>query len=134
LYLGAIGAAAMYSATQGILQGQIVLSKQTQSGHTTPWSQMSKAEQNAFKHSYSRHHKELGLPNFRESQAAHYQTLFNNKVTMLRNEGMGGFFESMELVHGRLQKVYRTEPIINGKRYYFYETVEGQFISAGQIP
>jgi hypothetical protein len=103
-------------------------------GHLTPWSQMSKAEAKAFQHSYSRHASELGLPNWSQSRAAELQVLFNNAVSNIRNAGCNGFFRSQELVNGVRTTVNRTEPIINGQRYFYYESLQGKFISAGKMP
>ena len=40
---------------------------------------------------------------------------------------------SNELVNGVVTKVIRTEPVIDGIKYYYYETMGGQFVSAGII-
>ena len=95
---------------------------------------MTKAEAKAFQHSYSRHGSELGLPSWSQTNASKLQGLFNNSVTNLRNAGSNGFFRSQELVNGARTIVNRTEPIINGQKYYYYETLQGKFISAGKIP
>jgi hypothetical protein len=110
---------------EGVVQGV---------GHTTPWSAMTRAEKRAFQHSYSRHSKELGLPNWAESKAADLQGLFNEAVTNIRNAGSNSFFLSQEWVNGVMTTVNRTEPIINGQKYFYYETLQGVFISAGKIP
>lgn len=102
-------------------------------GHTTDWSEMTQKEKNAFKHSYSRHQLELDLPNFKESNASHYQELFNRKVTEIRNTGRHDFFISKELLNGALEVVHRTEPVIDGKKYFYYETINEHFISAGEM-
>ena len=103
-------------------------------GHLTPWSQMTKAEARAFQHSYSRHASELGLPNWSQKRAGELQNLFNNAVSNIRNVGSNSFFKSQELVNGVKTTVNRTEPIINGQKYFYYETLQGKFISAGKIP
>jgi len=103
-------------------------------GHLTPWSQMTKAEARAFQHSYSRHASELGLPNWSQTKAGELQGLFNNAVSNIRNVGSNSFFRSQELVNGVKTTVNRTEPIINGQKYFYYETLQGKFISAGKMP
>jgi len=102
-------------------------------GHTTPWSSMTKAEEKAFQHSYSRHHLELNLPNWSRTNAAELQNMFNTAVTNIRNAGSKGFFHSKELVNGVKTTVNRTEPIINGQKYYYYETLGGKFVSVGKM-
>ena len=103
-------------------------------GHTTPWAMMTKAEMKAFQHSYSRHAAELGLPNWSQSKGAGLQELFNREVTIIRNAGANGFFRSQELVNGVRITVNRTNPVINGQRYFYYETRQGKFVSAGKMP
>ncbi|WP_143305306.1 RHS repeat-associated core domain-containing protein [Chitinophaga vietnamensis] len=103
-------------------------------GHTTEWAQMTAAERKAFQHSYSRHAAELGLPNWRQTEAASMQRQFNKKVSEIRAAGANNFFHSYELVNGRREMVSRTEPVINGEHYYYYETLSGKFISAGRMP
>jgi RHS repeat-associated protein len=103
-------------------------------GHTVPWSVMTQAERRAFQHSYTRHSAELGLPNWAQSRASELQGLFNNAVTNIRAAGEGGFFRSSELVNGVKTIVNRTQPIIDGQQYFYYETIGGKFISAGTMP
>lgn len=95
---------------------------------------MTKAEARAFQHSYSRHASELGLPNWSQTRAGELQNLFNNAVSKIRNAGSNSFFKSQELVNGVKTTVNRTEPIINGQKYFYYETLQGKFISAGHMP
>jgi RHS repeat-associated protein len=102
-------------------------------GHLTPWSQMTKAERRAFQHSY-RKAEQLDLPIWRESEANILQELFNNKVTNIRSAGANGFFNSRELLNGVKTTVNRTEPVYFGEKYYYYETLQGKFISAGKMP
>ncbi|WP_249262340.1 Hint domain-containing protein, partial [Leptospira alexanderi] len=102
-------------------------------GHTLPWLEMSKAEQNALKHSYARHSAELGLPNWQETKAESLRLLFNDKVTSIRTAGANSFFQSTEWVNGVRTTVNRTEPIIGGQKYYYYETLDGKFVSAGKF-
>lgn len=95
---------------------------------------MTKVEAKAFQHSYSRHASELGLPNWAQTRAGELQDLFNNAVSNIRNVGSNSFFRSQELVNGVKTTVNRTEPIINGQKYFYYETLQGKFISAGKMP
>jgi hypothetical protein len=103
-------------------------------GHTTPWSEMTEAARRAFQHSYSRHASEFGLPNWSQARASELQGLFNAAVTNIRSAGANGFFRLQELVNGVRTVVNRTQPVINGQRYYYYETLQGRFISAGKMP
>jgi hypothetical protein len=88
-------------------------------------------ERKAFRHSYSRHAEELGLPNFQQTKAAELQTAFNEKLTEIRNAGSQSFYKGKEFSKGKITYVNRTEPTINGTRYYYYETTDGKFIAAG---
>ncbi|MDR2234977.1 MAG: hypothetical protein LBE92_02530 [Chryseobacterium sp.] len=83
---------------------------------------MTNAERRAFQHSYSRHAKEFDLPNWSQFQAEINQELFNNAVTNVKAAGVKGFFNSRELINGVKTTVNRTEPVINGQKYYYYET------------
>ena len=99
-------------------------------GHDTPWSQMTKAQRGAFKHSYMRHAKEFGLPNWKESQAEELQKKFNLVVGYIRDHGtiIPGV---KKLFNGKMVQVQYFEYAFGGKKYYYYETLHGQFISAG---
>jgi RHS repeat-associated protein len=132
LYQAPIAASTMYAGNYRLLQNAI--NKASMAGHKVPWSEMTQKQRNAFRHSYDRHKTELGLPNFKESNPSHYQNLFNERVTQIRNAGIGSFNYSQELVNGRMQTVLRAEPVISGTKYFYYETLNGVFISAGVIP
>lgn len=54
-------------------------------------------------------------------------------MTNVRNAGIKGFLNSQELLNGVKTTVNRTEPIIHGQKYYYYETLDGKFISEGMI-
>ena len=41
--------------------------------------------------------------------------------------------KSKAVINGVRTTVNRTEPIINGQKYYYYETLQGKFISAGKM-
>lgn len=103
-------------------------------GYSTSWSKMDVAERRAFQHSYSRHSQELGLPNWQQSKAEVLRGLFNEKVSSIREAGAKNFFQTTEWVNGAKTTVNRTEPIINGQKYFYYETLQGKFISAGTMP
>jgi hypothetical protein len=107
-------------------------------GHITPYTSMTPSEKKAFRHSYSRHHKELGLPNWQETKSVILQSKFNDLVSEIRQAGANSFFKTNELVGskvgGKMTPVLRTEPTINGQKYYYYETLDGKFISAGRMP
>ncbi|MCL9807666.1 RHS repeat-associated core domain-containing protein [Flavobacterium amniphilum] len=102
-------------------------------GHLTPWIKMAKNEERAFQHSYTRHFAELGLPNFQKTKGTILQVMFNFKVSRIRNAGLNGFFRSKELVKGVRTTVNRTEPVIDGQRYFYYETLDGKFVSVGKM-
>jgi RHS repeat-associated protein len=102
-------------------------------GHLTPWAEMTEAEKIAFKHSYTRHWTELGLPGYKEGNMTYYQGLFNDAVTKVRYHGVNQFFVSKANVNGVKIDVIRTEPIINGQKYYYYETLTGKFVSVGKF-
>ncbi|WPV63880.1 RHS repeat-associated core domain-containing protein [Chitinophaga sp. LS1] len=107
-------------------------------GHTVPFAQMTAAEKEAFQHSYNRHEKELLLPVWKGSmlKASENQVFFNDAVSNIRAAGLeqGGFFRSRELLDNVKIDVNRTEPVINGVKYFYYETLDGEFISAGRMP
>jgi hypothetical protein len=101
-----------------------------QVGHATPWAEMSESQRKAFQHSYSRHGEELGLPSWSQKKAADLQHRFNSVVGYIREHG--------RLITG-LRKPFNSESVevrfweaeLHGRRYYYYETLSGQFISAG---
>jgi hypothetical protein len=99
-------------------------------GHFIPWDKMTKAQRRAFQHSYSRHAKELGLPNWSQSSAVALQKQFNNIVGYIRNHGrlITGMRKPF---NGTSVEVNYWEASLNWRRYYYYETLDGQFISAG---
>ena len=107
-------------------------------GHAKPWNRMTRAEQRAFQHSYSRHAHEFGLPPWRQSNAEALRQQFNAQIASIRANAqritvkykpvgiMGGG------VPGSSQPVRffeYTNP--SGVRYYYYETLNGKFVSAG---
>ncbi|MBZ4396818.1 polymorphic toxin-type HINT domain-containing protein [Myxococcus sp. AS-1-15] len=101
-------------------------------GHATPWAAMTQAEKNAFKHSYSRHGAELGLPNWSEKNAAKLQQQFNSVVGHIRATGTQLAGPIYKPWNGQSVKVNFFESTLHGTKYYYYEdTVSGRFISAG---
>ena len=99
-------------------------------GHTTPWAEMSVAQRKAFQHSYSRHASEFGLPNWSQSKAAELQSAFNQAVGNVRSNATN-ITTGYKLFNGQSVQVRIYESTINNKPYYYYETMDGQFISAG---
>jgi hypothetical protein len=101
-------------------------------GHQKPWATMTKKEQAAFQHSYSRHGSELGLPNWQHGKAAQLQVQFNRVVAHLRETGTllpGPIYKPW---NGASVRVNFFESTIHGKKYYYYEDMaSGTFISAG---
>jgi hypothetical protein len=91
---------------------------------------MTAAQQKAFQDSYSRHAQELGLPNWIQKNAAALQTQFNTVVGYIREKGtlITGLKKPF---NGQSVEVRFYEAVLNGKKYYYYETLDGQFISAG---
>lgn len=101
-------------------------------GHTTPWDKMTKAEKRAFQHSYSRHAKELGLPNWSQKNAEALRQQFNNRVGQIRNNGTKVKNPPKKPFNGKSVEVNMFEQTVGGKKYYYYETLDGKFISAGE--
>jgi len=100
-------------------------------GHATPWAEMSAAQRKAFQHSYSRHAAELGLPNWAQSRAGDLQRQFNSVVGHIRANGQMSF--TQRLHNGSKVDVRHFSATIDGHSYYYYETLGGQFISAGRF-
>lgn len=99
-------------------------------GHSTPWAQMSGAQRKAFQHSYSRHGAELGLPNWSQANAANLQTRFNSVVGHIRSNGTQ--VPGVRKPHNGVGvDVNFFEATIHGTKYYYYETLDRIFISAG---
>ena len=101
-------------------------------GHTTPWNEMTRAQRRAFQHSYSRHAKELGLPNWSQKSAESLRQQFNNIVRHIRNNGTQTPNPPRKPFNGQSVDVNFFEATFNGVRYYYYETLDGIFISAGR--
>ena len=101
-------------------------------GHTTPWDQMTKAQRKAFQHSYSRHASELGLPNWKQGNAEALRNQFNNIVGHVRNNGTKLPAGIKKPFNGQSVDVNFYEGVFNGTKYYYYETLDGIFISAGR--
>ena len=101
--------------------------------HRTPWAQMTKEEKNAFKHSYSRHGAELGLPNWKEKNAPALQKQFLAVTDHIKANGTvvpGPIYKPW---NGNTVEVTFHEAEFNGVKYYYYEDkATGQFISAGK--
>jgi hypothetical protein len=91
---------------------------------------MTVSQRKAFQHSYSRHAEELGLPNWSQKNAAALQRKFNNVVGHIRENGQitTGLRKPF---NGQSVEVRYWEATLHGERYYYYETLDGQFISAG---
>lgn len=101
-------------------------------GHTTPWNKMTKAQRKAFQHSYSRHAKDLGLPNWSQKNAESLRQLFNNTVGHIRKNGVRIGNPPKKPFNGQLVDVNFYEATFRGTKYYYYETLDGIFISAGK--
>jgi RHS repeat-associated protein len=101
-------------------------------GHTTRWADMIESQRRAFKHSYSRHGKDFGLPNWQETKAEELRQLFNQAVGQVPEKGT--YLGVRRKPHNGVSvETHYYEADINGIRYYYYETLSGQFISAGKV-
>nr|WP_295877194.1 RHS repeat-associated core domain-containing protein [uncultured Chitinophaga sp.] len=85
-------------------------------------------------HTWDRHAKELGLGDFQERNATELQQMLNERVTQIRNAGRSKFFETTARVDGKWSVVHRTEVWLDGIQYYYFETPQGRFVSAGRMP
>ncbi|MFS1523878.1 hypothetical protein ACL7TT_07160 [Microbulbifer sp. 2304DJ12-6] len=100
-------------------------------GHTVPWADMTKAQRRAFQHSYSRHGTELGLPKWKQGNAEALRGQFNSVVGHIRETGTH-LGTRIKPFNGRSVRVNYFESNIQGTKYYYYETMSGQFVSAGK--
>ena len=100
-------------------------------GHAVPWANMTRAQRSAFQHSYSRHGVELGLPMWKQRNAAVLQKQFNAVVSHIRKTSTYIGIKRKP-VDGKSTKVKYFESIIQGTKYYYYETLGGKFVSAGK--
>jgi RHS repeat-associated protein len=108
-------------------------------GFNKSWSQMTEAEQGAFQHAYSRHRAELGLPNWRLTEAEALRNQFNTVVNYIRANATSvvvrtvpvGVRGGQQAAVGERVAFYTTE--IHGTKYYQYSTLDGRFISAGVV-
>ncbi|WP_240220542.1 RHS repeat-associated core domain-containing protein [Rheinheimera hassiensis] len=100
-------------------------------GHTVPWADMTKAQRKAFQHSYSRHGAELGLPKWQQGDAEALRQQFNNVVGHIRETGTN-LGTMMKPFNGKSTRVNYFESNLQGTKYYYYETMSGQFVSAGK--
>ena len=102
-------------------------------GHSTPWDKMTQTQRNAFKHSYSRHGKELGLPNWSEENAAALQKQFNDVSGYIRQNGTQLPGPISKPWNGQSVEVNFFEAEFHGTKYYYYDdAASGTFISAGR--
>jgi len=92
---------------------------------------MTKAQRRAFQHSYSRHASELGLPKWAQGNADALRQQFNNVVGHIRSTGKS-LGTRLKPFNGKSTRVNYFESNLNGTNYYYYETLSGQFISAGR--
>ena len=100
-------------------------------GHPVNWDAMSAQQRRAFQHSYTRHGSELGLPNWRQGNAEELRVLFNERVASLRSPE--SYIDvRRKPFNGASVDVNYFKSIENGIRYYYYETLDGVFISAGE--
>ena len=100
-------------------------------GHPVPLSKMTKAQRRAFQHSYSRHGAELGLPKWSQKNAEALRQKFNKVVGHIRETGTYQGIR-MKPFNGKSARVNYYESNLHGSKYYYYETMSGQFVSAGK--
>ncbi|MCA1673477.1 MAG: hypothetical protein LC799_15195, partial [Actinobacteria bacterium] len=108
-------------------------------GHAKPWSAMTPAERKAFQHSYDRHRADFNLPNWSGKNAESLRQQFTAECAAIRanaqritveykpvgvkGSGVSGGIEPVRFFH-------YTKP--DGTRWYYYETLNGRFVSAGK--
>lgn len=110
----------------------------TEYGFTKSWSEMTFAERNAFKHSYMRHQKDFNLLNWSETNAEALRISFNKAVSNVKENAQTSYI-SKEFVgergsgtSGALTDVrYFEYKSPSGATYYYYETIDGKFVSSG---
>jgi hypothetical protein len=109
-------------------------------GHATPWDQMTPVEKNAFKHSYSRHSTELGLPSWAETKAEALRQQFNARVGEIRANAQNVWRTNMPYGERGSGVPTGSVPVRwfeftdpGGVHWYYYETLEGKFVSAGRV-
>jgi hypothetical protein len=104
------------------------------------WNDMSRSEREAFQHEYSRHGKELGLPNWSQSNAEALRAQFNAKAAAIRNGSMysvvtrapRGVRGSGVAAVGTDVRMYVSSD--GTSSFFYYETADGgEFVSAGRI-
>jgi RHS repeat-associated protein len=98
-------------------------------GHSTPWAKMTPKQKAKFQHSYSRHAHQFGLPNWSARNAEKLRQQFNAAVGAVRN---GGTYDGVvrRTVDGVGTNVHHYSRKIGGNKYYYYETLRGQFVSS----
>jgi hypothetical protein len=109
-------------------------------GHPRPWESMTRDERLAFQHSYSRHARELGLPNWAQRNAADLQQQFNSRVADIRENAQHVTVqERMYAERGSGEPAAKTRVRYyeytdsHGVVWYYYERLsDGKFISAGK--
>ncbi len=116
----------------GVKAEAAVESAAAQIGHATPWAQMTAAQRKAFQHSYSRHAAELGLPPWSQKNAEALRSQFNNVAGHIRSNGTKIPNPPKKPFNGQSVDVNFYEGTFNGTKYYYYETLDGKFISAGK--
>ncbi len=101
------------------------------------FSEMTEAEVQAFNHAISRHGSEFGLKWGKKEVLPQLVNDFNSVTSNIRKKGgfigvqkvkygIKGSGESTKLVDANVYNY-----IINDKTYYYWETIYGEFISAG---
>jgi hypothetical protein len=100
-------------------------------GHAKPYNQMTVAERKAFQHSYGRHGAEFNLPNWSATQAESLRQKFNSAVGVVRENAQKVTLstEKVKGVSTACRYFHYTDAA--GIRWYYYETLAGDFVSAG---
>lgn len=109
--------------------------KDARVGHNTPWDSMTPRQQAAFQHSYSNHGKDFGLPNWSAKNAENLREQFNAAAKNVR-ENAQNITVRYKPVNGVTEPVrYFQYTDGGGTRFYYFETLKGDFVSAGrEIP
>ena len=107
-------------------------------GFLKPFNSMSKAEQGAFQHAYTRKSGQLNLPNWQQANADKLRVQFNDTVTHIRNNAQTVTVQTQPVgtkgsgVPAAPTQVRHFVYEVGGVKYYYYETFAGVFISAGR--
>jgi hypothetical protein len=112
----------------------LLLPKKGRPAFNKGFQSMTTPEKKSFQHSYDRHAEKLGLPPWRGRRAEVLRQQFNGRLDQIRqNAHAQNRVEIRKMkVGGRPEKVrYYSYKGPDGKKYYYYETLGGAFVSGG---